>query len=208
MNFAAKTTLLFTIVLFVISMSAPVSAIDKPAPDDSTAQQAPDITETQVIVWPEGSDWQLANTYVSGASEYSLYYPKGQGEQNWEEMVTLEVMHGKKNVKMNLPGLARMTFLGTQKGSPEATWDILEKGYDNDEIKQYPHIIYEIDCPDFLSKEPAQVQLWKLTDGKTALFNLQYSYRGKEMPSDKKAEIMTMLKNAHIKAEKISADKE
>jgi hypothetical protein len=207
MNFAAKTTLLFTMVLFLFVMSAPGFAETGLASQDSTAQQAPDITETQVIVWPEGSEWQLANTYTSGVSEYSLYYPKGQGEQNWEEMVTLEVMHGKKNIKMNLPGLARMTFLGTQKGSPDATWDILNKGYD-DEAKQYPHIIYEIDCPDFLSKDPAQVQLWKLTSGKTSLFNLQYSYRGKEMPADKKEEILTMLKNSHIKAEKISAEKE
>lgn len=207
MNFAAKTTLLSAIVLFVLSMSAPGFAVNTPAPKDTTAQQAPDITETQVIEWPEGSEWHLDNTYTSGASEYSLFYPKGQGEQNWEEMVTLEVVHGKGNVKVNLPGLARMTFLGTRKGSPNATWDILEKGY-SDEAKQYPHIIYEIDCPDFLSKEPAQVQLWKLTDGKTALFNLQYSFHGEKMPPDKKEEIMTMLKKSHIMAEKIKAENE
>ncbi len=207
MSFAAKMILLATVVLFVLSMSAPTFATTKPATEDSTVQQVPDITETQVIEWPEGSDWQLSNTYTAGASEYSLYYPKGQGDQNWEEMVTLEIVHGKGNVKMNLPGLARMTYLGTRKGSPNATWSILEKGY-SDEAKEYPHIIYEIDCPDFLSKEPAQVQLWKLTNGKTSLFNLQYSYRGKEMPAEKKEAIMTMLKKSYIKAEKASPETE
>jgi hypothetical protein len=206
MSSAAKTILVSAMILFVVPISAPTFAKSKPATEDTTAQQVPDITETQIIQWPEGSDWQLSNTYTSGASEYSLYYPKGQGDQNWEEMVTLEVVHG-KNSRTNLPGMARMTYLGTRKGSPNATWDILEKGYSG-EAKEYPHIIYEIDCPDFLSKEPAQVQLWKLTDGKTSLFNLQYSYRGKEMPADKKEEIMTMLKKSYIKAEKNSAQKE
>lgn len=207
MSFAAKTILLSALVLFMLSMSAPGFAAEKPATEDSTAQQAPDITETQVIEWPDGSDWQLADTYASGTSEFSLYYPKGQGEKNWEEMVTLEIVHDTKKAGLNLPGLARMTFLGTRKGSPNATWDILEKGY-SDEAKEYPHIIYEIDCPDFLSGEPAQVQLWKLTDAKTALFNLQYSYRGEKMPENKKEEIMTMLKKSHIKTEKIKSETE
>jgi len=202
MSFAAKAISLSAMILLLISIGTPASAVNKPAPEDSAVQQTPDIVETQVIEWPEGSDWQLANTYTAGASEYILYFPKGQGEQNWEEMVMLEIVHGKGKVKTNLVGLARITFLGTRKSSPNATWDILEKGY-SDEAKDYPHIIYEIDCPDYLTDEPAQVQLWKLTDGKTALFNLQYSYRGKEMPADKKQEIMTMLKKSHIKTEKI-----
>ena len=204
MHIAAKATVLFATLLFLISMSAPIYAGTEPPTVDSTAQQQPDITETQIIEWPDGAGWHLANSYVAGSSDYSLYFPKDQGEENWREMVILEVVHGKGNVKTNLPGLARMTYLGTRKGSPNATWEILEKGY-SDEAKEYPHIIYEIDCPDFLSKEPAQVQIWKLTDGKTALFNLQYSYRGKEMPPDKKEEIMTMLKKSHIKAEKNEA---
>ncbi len=207
MSFAAKTILLSALVLFVLSASTPIFAETKPATEDSTVQETPDITETQVIEWPEGSDWYLANTYAAGPSEYLLYYPKGQGEKNWDEMITMEIVHGKGKIQSNLVGLARMTFLGTRKGSPEATWDIIEKGW-SDEAKEYPHVIYEIDCPDFLSKEPAQVQLWKLTNGKTGLFNLQYSYKGKEMPADKKEEIVTMLKKSHIKAEKKDAGTE
>lgn len=200
MSFAAKATTLSAAVMFLFSIASPTFAINKPATNDSTVQQKPKITETQVIEWPEGAGWKLANTYTSGSSIYELYYPKDQGYDNWQEMVTLEIVQGKGKGGINLPGLARMTYLGTRKGSPNATWDILQKGYSG-EAKDYPFILYEIDCPDFLSKEPAQVQLWKMTEGKTALFNLQYSYRGKEMPGDKKEEIMNTLKNSYIKAE-------
>lgn len=207
MSFAAKATVLFATVMFLFSVASPTFAGDKPATNDSTVQQKPEITETQVIEWPDGAGWKLANTYTSGSSIYKLYYPKDQGEEDWKEMVTLEIVQRKGKAGMNLPGLARMTYLGTRKGSPNATWNILDKGYSN-EAKEYPFIIYEIDCPDFLSKEPAQVQLWKLTDAKTALFNLQYSYRGKEMPADKKEEIMNVLKKSYIKAEPVSPGKE
>lgn len=207
MNFAAKATILSAAIMFLFSIAAPAIAGDKPAAGDSTVRQKPDIKETQIIEWPDGAGWHLANTYASGASTYSLYYPKDQGDDNWQEMVTLEIVQGRGKTGMNLPGLARMTYLGTRKGSPNATWDIIEKGYSN-EAKEYPFIIYEIDCPDFLSKEPAQVQLWKLTDGKTALFNLQYSYRGKEMPPEKKEEIMNVLKTSYIKAEPADTGKE
>jgi hypothetical protein len=185
----------------LILVLGPVSATgtEKPkteTPDSAVIADQANIVEKLIFDWPKGEKWSAMNAHQGSSSSIQLFVPEGQSTTSWEEMASLEIVYGQKTT--NLAGMARMTFLGTQKGSPNATWDIIEKGFSE---QKHPYILYQINCPDFVTKEPPQVQLWKLTLGKTALFNLQYSYKGKEMPSDRKEKILEMLKKAYIKAE-------
>jgi len=185
----------------LILILGPVSAagIEKPkteVPDSTITAQESNIIETLVFDWPKDEKWLPMDVHKGSASTIQLFVPEGQSTTNWEEMTSLEIVYGRKTT--NLAGMARMTYLGTQKGSPNATWDIIEKGFT---AQKHAYILYQIICPDFITKDPPQVQLWKLTLGKTALFNLQYSYKGKEMPSDRKEKILEFLRKADIKTE-------
>lgn len=199
MRFAAKANGLILIVPLSLFVCLPASADKKPVSTDTTeVTETQNIQETLVVEWPAEGKWQLRDSHMAGSSVMEIYFPGEEDKDNWEEMATIEIVYGK--TKVNLPGMARMTFLGTRKGSPDATWEILEKGY-MDDTKKSAYIIYEIICPDFLTGEPPQVQLWKLIAGRTALFNVQYSYRGDKIPADKKEEMVNVLKNATLKVE-------
>lgn len=205
MKLRAKAKLPILFILTVLFLCAPVFAGSKPESDDSTKAEVPAIKETLVIDWPEDENWYLDNSYTGGQSTIEVYFPEGKGGDAWQEMATIETVYG--NTKVNLPGMARMTFLGTQKGCPDATWEILDKGY-LDEDNKSAYILYEIICPEFLSGEPPQIQYWKLVVGETALFNVQYSYRGEKIPKEKKEVILETLKNGHLKVEQISEEAE
>ena len=201
----ATANLPILVVLSVLIICVPGFAGSKPESTDSTMAKEPKIEESLVIEWPEDGNWYLDQSYAPGPSTIQVYFPEGKGGDAWQEMATIETVYGKTGV--NLPGMARMTFLGTQKGSPDATWEILEKGY-LDETRKTAFIIYEIICPEFLSGEPPQIQYWKLIGGRTALFNVQYSYRGKDIPKEKKEVILEALKKAHLKIEEKSEETE
>jgi len=187
----------FLVIVFPASFS--VAADKKVTPDEqsaSRAEETPQIIESLVFEWPDDEKWVEDYHYQGEGTEMQLYFPKGQSSGNWEEMLTQETVYGKSQFVV---GLARQIYLGTVKGSPDATWDIISKGKTDN---NHQFVIFEIICPDFLSGEPPQVQLWKLIRGKTAMFNLQYSYRDKEMPDNRREKILEMLEETYIKAEK------
>jgi hypothetical protein len=199
-NYAIAKTILIGILMALIVSPVTYSAEKKEEPSqptDSTSAVAPSqIIETLIVDWPKKDKWTKGLDFSEGANHTELYYPEGQSASGWKEMASVETVIGKTNV--NIPGMARMTFLGTERGSPNATWDILKKGR-NERNRHF--IIYEIICPDFLSEEPPQIQLWKMVVGKTALFTLQYGYRGKEMPDERRKQILEMLDKAYIAVE-------
>jgi len=193
----AQTLLLVLLMALIVSPKAysteKTESADKP---DSTAVPT-DIVETMVVNWPEKDNWTPGYFHRGEESQTQMYFPEGQSHEGWKEMASIETIPGMTHA--NIPGLARMTYLGTKKASPNATWDIIKKG--NTE-RGNPFILYEIVCPDFITKEPPQVQLWKITIGKTGLFNLQYSYKGDDMPAERKEQMLKVLEEAYIKAEK------
>jgi hypothetical protein len=193
-----KANILLIILLIVMFMASGALSGDKPGKksQSDSLKAGEKISESLVFEWPEEGKWksEFVHTYDKTTSEY--FYPAGQSSTNWIEMGSVEIVEGKKN--FNIPGTARIIYLSTQKGSPDATWDIIKKGYT--ETKR-PFIIFEIICPDFLSGEPAQVQLWKIIAGKTSQFIIQYSHRGKEITDSTREKILEILKKADIKAE-------
>jgi len=205
MKLVVTAKLPILVVLSVLIVCVPGFAGSKPESTDSTEAEEAEITESLVIEWPEDGKWYLDQSYTSGASTMDVYFPEGKGGDAWQEMATIETVYGK--IGVNLAGMARMTFLGTQKGSPDATWEILEKGY-LDKSSKTAFIIYEIICPDFLSGEPPQIQYWKLISGKTALFTVQYSYRGTDIPEDTKEAILNSLEEACLKVEEKAEETE
>jgi len=188
---------LFLIFLLAAGTGATSKTDSKTTPDSSAVQDTLGSKETLDVKWPEKDTWQPEYAYQGKKSQTQLYFLEGQSSAEWKEMASIEIVYGKTNT--NVPGMARLTYLGTKKGCPDATWEIIQKGMND--LGQ-PFIIYEIDCPKFLNNEPSQVQLWKLIIGKTALFNLQYSYRGEKMPPERRQEILQMLNTAYIKVEK------
>ena len=77
--------------------------------------------------------------------------------------------------------------------------DFLEKKADSG---QAPSLLFEIDCPKFTVNQPPEFQYWRLFGGKTAMFVVQYSYRGETISDEKRAEILDILKKAYLKQEK------
>jgi hypothetical protein len=192
----------FLIGLLALLITGPAAyAGDKPeeataTPDPEETAETLQITESMVIDWPEGENWISDYVYTAKSSKMEIFYPAGQTGGDWNEMITVEALYENKK---NIAGIARQIYLGTVRGSPNATWDILKKGANEQER---PFIIFEIICPDFLSGEPPQVQLWKLIIGETGLFTLQYSYRGKEFPAKRKDQMFEVFDKAFIEVEK------
>lgn len=155
------------------------------------------IVETIIMEWPSSSEWISDMVHQSGATSIEFFYPQGQTKTNWTEMGTIEVT--RLTTQINLMSRARVTFLGTQKASPEATWKILFKGDDDDGHRV---LIYEIICPSFLTGEGPQIQYWKMVLADTKLFTIQYTFKGKEIPEVKKQEILTALELCYVKTEK------
>jgi len=184
-------------ILMIFLISPAVYAADKKEDASNNAKvDPPKITETWVVGFPEKDKWTSDYVHTGTSSRMELFFPEGQSTDNWTEMVTIETAYGKKG---SVAGEARLTYLGTVKGSPNATWDILTKGKMAGSGRQF--IIYEIICPDFLSGEQPQVQIWKMIGGRTGLFVLQYSYRGKELPEKRKKEILEFFEKADLKTE-------
>jgi len=154
------------------------------------------ITETLMFDFPAKDKWKSDYVHTGSSTRMELFFPEGQSTDNWKEMITTEAAYGKTT---DVAGEARITYLGTVKGSPNATWDILKKGKMEGSGRKF--IIYEIVCPDFLSGEQPQIQLWKMIGGHTGIFVLQYSYRGKELPEKRKDEILEFFEKADLKTE-------
>lgn len=190
--------LLFVILALMIAAPA-VFATSKKDTEGSTNNDTlkvdpSKIVENLIFDWPKGEKWNAGYNVSGEKGNMQLYFPEGQSSSGWDEMVTVETSIGKKQFVV---GLARTIYLGTQRGSPNATWDIIEKGLTK---RGRQFVIFEIDCPDFLSGEPPQVQLWTMIMGDTGIFTLQYSYHAKEMPEKRKTQILDMMKNAYIEA--------
>jgi hypothetical protein len=177
-----------------------VLAETKPSdtPEKATSENPEDtlqITENWEVAWPEDNEWTSNYVHTTAKSKMEIYYPAGQTPGSWKEMLTVEALYSPKK---NVIGLARQIYLGTVRGSPDATWDILTKGTTE---QGYAFVTFEIICPDFLSGEPPQVQLWKLIIGRTGLFTLQYSYHGEKLPPERKEQILAIFDNSYIKTE-------
>jgi hypothetical protein len=197
-----ETTAHILAVIFIICLLlAPVGfAGKKEAPPDQTPETEAveeNVTETLMIDWPEEDGWASEFVHNSDDARIEYLYPKGQSSEGWHEMASTELVYDK--VISSLPGEARITLLGTQRGCPEATWEIFSKGK-NDHGQA--HVVYEIICPEFLNKEPAQVQLWAMLKGKAGLYAVQYTFRGLDMPEDRKEQIVDMLEKVWLKVEK------
>jgi hypothetical protein len=191
-------TLLFLLSLIVMGFAVwPASAKDKPPSSDTAKAAAPvPVKEDLVVAWPAGEKWVIEQGVPKATGRVDLYYPEGQSSMQWTEMMIVEITPGQKRV--NVPGMARMVYLGTKRGSPNATWDILTKGNNKDNL---PLIVFEIKCPDFITGDPPQVQLWKMINGQTGLFTLQYSYKGENFPAERRDQILKVLEKSEIKAE-------
>ncbi len=190
----AQRLLFVTLALLIASPA--VFATSKPDSDSDTTKRVDPskIVETLKFDWPKDDKWIADYHYTGDRRSMQLYFPEGQTSGGWDEMVTVETAFGKRQFVV---GLARTIYLGTQKGSPNATWDIIIKGK-TERNRQF--VIFEIICPDFLTGERPQVQLWKLIMGRTGTFTLQYSYHAKEMAEERKAEIVTMMEGAYLEA--------
>ena len=193
---AIARNLVIGMLMTLLAYPAVYAARKEEKSPDKTGEDISKITETWVVNFPEKDNWTSDYVYNGKSSRMELFFPKGQSSDGWKEMITIETTYGKKS---SVAGEARLTYLGTVKGSPNATWDILTKGKMEGSGRQF--IIYEIKCPDFLSGEQPQVQIWKMIGGLTGLFTLQYSYRGKELPEERKKEILEFFEKADLKIE-------
>lgn len=195
----ARQLLIGILMVFIISSAAystSKKATPSDDPDTASVVDPSKITETLIVDWPEGDKWIPGYLHKGNATRMQLYFPEGQSSESWWEMASIETVYGKTG---GVVGLARQIYLGTVRGSSNATWDILKKG--NTENGR-PFTTIEIICPDFLSGEPAQVQIWKLIMGKTGLYTLQYSFKGKEMPAERKEQILESMHKAYLKVDK------
>lgn len=191
-NFKILTACLVISCMFI----AGAYAADNPADTAKSPKPPANITEKLVMDWPKDGKWDGGLAYSGKSTTMELYYPEGQSDASWSEMGSIEIVYNKINA--NLPGLARSIFLGTQKACPDATWDYIYKSRQTDD---HPTVIYFIKCPAFTSGESAQYQIWRLISGKTALFNIQYSFKGDEIPEAQKEKIIEAIKNARIETE-------
>ncbi len=180
-------TLVMTIVLGLGSFSYAKNAI--PVVDSTKVEEPIDFTESVKMEWPDNVKWVLEDTYTGNRTIMELYYPKGESSSNWSQMGSIEIAIGK--IEGNVGGRARLIFLGTEQGSPGATWDIIKMDY-NKEL-DFKWVVFEINCPEFLNGDGPQVQLWKIMSGKTGTFIVQYSYKGKEMPGLLKDQMIEAL---------------
>ncbi|MFH1700833.1 MAG: hypothetical protein ABIE07_09630 [Candidatus Zixiibacteriota bacterium] len=192
-KFTCGLLLTLTIIAFVFNSLS--FAIEKPI-----NQNPVDISkssENLVMNWPESGEWKSGLKKAYGQSVIEFFYPKGQTQGNWTEMGSIEINPVLKEVPIITT--ARSIFLGTEKASPKATWDILERGKTEN---GYPFIIFEIICPEFRTKEEPQIQYWKIIDGNLNSHTVQYSFRGTTIPEEKKKEILDALKDAKLTAAK------
>ncbi|MEE9442551.1 MAG: hypothetical protein V3V99_07775 [candidate division Zixibacteria bacterium] len=188
-----KTTLgvLFTLTVFAILLSGIALADKKQTKQDP--EQISESTEMLNMNWPEGGQWHSGLKKTYGLSMIEFFYPKDQSQSNWTEMGSTEINPITKEVP--IISTARSIFLGTQKASPEATWDILERGTSENGNK---YVLFEIICPEFRTKEDPQIQYWKLIDGKLKSYTVQYSFKGTTIPEDKKKEILDAIKKSKL----------
>lgn len=187
--------LLFS-VLILVFLSAIATAVPRPTKEPLDTTDYSNITENLVFNFPEDDNFKLGFKHEDSIRWVNIYYPKGQSTYKWQEMIWHEYLVQTAQ-RINLPGTARKKYLQARKSCPDATWNILSKsGKDSD----YPFIIFEIKCPKYVVDEPADIQLWKIIGGKTGLFVVEWSYRGDEIPDDRKEEILKYLDEATLVA--------
>jgi len=196
---------LFIVFLFLsIMVSTSAWAIPKPDPGDTLPPiDISKIRELVNVEWPEDEGWASGWSHKGEQGGYmELFFPKGQSKDGWMEMITVEMVFGER--KPNLPGAARIIFKGTVQSCPDAEWKILER-YKDDPVHQA--ILFEITCPKFLTDQPPEIQIWKLIVGRTGMFIVQYSYRGEEIPKERKEVLKKLFDSTEIITENID-DKE
>lgn len=200
-NFKSALVLIIPVILF----ASTVLAKDKPTDSTSTTLvNIANIEETVIIDFPEKGEWKSDYLLQGENDSYmELYFPKGQSSGNWLEMITIEKVGGKR--RPNLAGSARIIFLGTRQGCPEAEWKILERGKED---PLHPYIVFEIRCPKYPANKPPEIQIWKLIVGQTGMFTVQYTYKGEEIPERNREEIKKSFDSAYIKTESLEDEKE
>jgi hypothetical protein len=193
------------ILALSLSLLMPLGASSENMPAKTTGNAADSLApkpketvvkERLVVKWPASQKLQQAE---SGPGLPELYFPKGQSPLNWTEMGTIEfVPRQPKQPLIDLVAKARAIFLGTQKGSPNAKWDLIFRGFKDEKKLEGQFVIFKIDCPDFLSGEPGQLQLWELIRGKTGDFILQYSIKGNKLPEEEGNALQKTFQDAYI----------
>ncbi len=153
----------------------------------------PQVKETVVMEWPKDGKWTSGFKTGNDKGQTELFFPQGSSTGGWTEMGSIEAVPGKPIA--DLTGMARVILMGTQQGCPDARLEILEKKTD---LKEYPWIIFEIRCPKFLAEQPPEIQFWRIISGKSGLLTVQYSYRGEQIPEDKRIQILTAIKGARV----------
>lgn len=188
----AAMAILFMMVGMAAAGQKPAA---KPATEKNQAPQTPIVKETITINWPTEVKWfsDYVSTREKGRTE--LFYPEGQSKTNWTEMVSTEATYSKVP---DLTEMARIILMGTKQGCPDAVMEILEKSPAG---AGSPTLIFELRCPTFLAKQPAEVQLWKLFAGQSGLYTLQYTWRGETLPAEKRTEALTLLKKSKLVVE-------
>ncbi len=181
---------IMVLALLVSISSATSKKDDKPA--DTAA--IPDIKETVKVSWPEEDDFILSFHQDDSLHWVRLYYPRGQTNYKWQERGWVEYLQ-RRTGHVNLAGTAREKFLDARQLCPDATWDIISK---SGREAKYPYIIFEIKCPAYNAKEPPDIQVWKMISGKTGIFVVEWTYRGEEIPKDRKEQILEVLNDAEI----------
>lgn len=186
-----------TLIVFAILFNSIAIAAKKN--DDQGQKDISKSTETLDMNWPKNGQWKSGMKQTFGQTTIEFFYPKDQSKNNWSESGSIEIRPTSKEVP--IVSTARNVFLGTQKASPKATWDILEQGKFEDGNK---YIIIEIICPEYRTKDEPQIQYWKVIEGRVMTYFIQYSHKGTTISDEKKVEILGAIKNAKlIKAKKI-----
>jgi len=187
---------LFLSVLILVFLSSLSSAVPRASKEPVDTTDYSNITEDLLFNLPEEENFKLGFKHEDSVRWVNIYYPKGQTSYKWQEMIWHEYLN-QKTQNINLAGTARKRYLEARKACPDATWDILKKSGKDDD---YPYIIFEIKCPKYVVNEPPDIQVWKLIGGKTGLFVVEWSYRGDEIPEDRKSEILDYLDETTLAA--------
>lgn len=191
---AGLTMVLLTALMLLVGVAASEDKpVQPPAAPQGQTPQAPSVKESIVIDWPAGVKW--ISDYISSRPQgrTEIFYPEGQSKTNWTEMVSTEEAYGK--LPMDLTEVARIILMGTKQGCPDAVMEILEKKPTG---PGYPTITFTVTCANFTSKQPAEVQIWKMFAGKTGLYSVQYTYRGEKLPDDKRIQALSILQRSRL----------
>jgi len=203
MNKALYGKFLIIGIILCLGLAGIVPAAEKTNTTEEQIISPVDFTEIINIDWPVNPEWKVGFSSENEKGKTQLFYPDGQSSGNWEEMITVEQVYGP--VKTPLTGIARTIMLGTKQACPDVKYEIIDKKLADVDV---PSILFSLQCPQYTVEQPPETQFWRMFAGQTALFSVQYSYRGDSMPKDRKEEILDFIKSITVEKKKIESDGE